>query len=276
VLRGLGAVGIRLLAFTLTLSILLLWEWGAPARRRALSRGTRWSTNFLLGAVGTGLASLVPPAGAVGAALLAARHGIGLFNAAPLPLFVATLASVALLDVSVYLQHRLFHEANWLWRVHRVHHADPELDVSTAVRFHPVEILLYLLIKITVVVAFGMPAGAVLAFEVLLNATAMFNHANLSLPRVWERALRVVLVTPAMHRVHHSPIGGEAGSNFGFSVSWWDRLFGTYRAPTPIALGSPALIGLPDAPPQPEHVRFFAVMRMPFRRATTAVPWPRR
>jgi sterol desaturase/sphingolipid hydroxylase (fatty acid hydroxylase superfamily) len=207
---------------------------------------------------------LLLPAGAVGVAMLAAKRHMGLFNHLPLSSCGALVASLLLLDLTIYLQHRLFHALPLLWRAHRVHHADPELDVSTALRFHPVESVLSMLLKAGVVVSFGTPAVAVLIFEVVLNAAAMFNHANASLPPRLERWIRLVMVTPDMHRVHHSTNLAESNRNFGFCVSWWDRLFGSYRMPRKTSLrGS---IGLPDAPAAPEHVRLFPVLAMPFKR----------
>ncbi len=167
--------------------------------------------------------------GAMGVALLAEARGWGLFNAFGIPTWVAVPAGVILLDLAIYLQHVLFHAVPALWRLHRMHHADLEFDVTTGVRFHPVEILLSMVIKLGVVAALGAPALAVLTFEVLLNATSMFSHGNVSLPAGLDRVLRWIVVTPEMHRVHHSVKAHETNSNFGFNLPWWDRLFGTYR-----------------------------------------------
>jgi sterol desaturase/sphingolipid hydroxylase (fatty acid hydroxylase superfamily) len=172
---------------------------------------------------------LLFPAAAVGAALLAEAHGLGLFQVINAPGVVAVLVSVIVLDLVIYLQHRLFHAVPLLWRLHRVHHADLEFDVTTGVRFHPLEIILSMFIKIGAVAALGAPAVAVLVFEVLLNATTMFNHANIKVPQPLDRFVRLVVVTPDMHRVHHSVRREETGSNFGFSLPWWDWVFRTYR-----------------------------------------------
>ena len=162
--------------------------------------------------------------------MIAQDNGWGLFNIIDLPSWVAILLSVIVLDLVIYLQHVIFHAVPALWRLHRMHHADLEFDVTTGLRFHPVEILLSMGVKLAVVVALGPPAVAVLIFEVLLNATAMFNHSNIRLPPFADRVLRLVLVTPDMHRVHHSVRPEETNSNFGFNLPWWDRLLGTYKA----------------------------------------------
>jgi sterol desaturase/sphingolipid hydroxylase (fatty acid hydroxylase superfamily) len=163
-------------------------------------------------------------------AFLAQRNGWGLFNLVPLPAWITIPVAVLLLDLIIYGQHVVFHAVPVLWRLHRMHHADLEFDVTTGVRFHPGEFVLSMLIKLAAVAALGVPPTAVLVFEVLLNATSMFNHGNVRIPSGLDRGLRLVLVTPDMHRVHHSIDRRETDSNFGFNVSWWDRLFGTYRA----------------------------------------------
>ncbi len=200
-------------------------------RRRAAGRWRRWPNNLGIVVVDTLVLRLLFPTAAVGVALAAeARGGVGLLPWLGLPAPLAVLAAVVLLDLAIYLQHVLFHAVPALWRLHRMHHADLDFDVTTGLRFHPGEILLSMAIKLAVVVALGAPAVAVLLFEVLLNATAMFNHANLRLPPRLDRALRLLLVTPDMHRVHHSVVRRETDSNFGFNLALWDRLFGTYRA----------------------------------------------
>jgi sterol desaturase/sphingolipid hydroxylase (fatty acid hydroxylase superfamily) len=255
---------IRLIAFATILVLLVLWErWAAiPAAR--ISPARRWSSNCAMGALDTFIVRLVFPAGAVTAAMLAAKQHMGLFNHLPFTGSGALIASLVLLDLAIYLQHRLFHALPWLWRIHRVHHADPEVDVSTALRFHPIESVLSMLLKTGMVVCFGMPAVGVLTFEIVLNAAAMFNHANVSIPPPWERWIRFAIVTPEMHRIHHSTRSANANRNFGFSVSWWDRLFGSYRGP--VRAEPRSSVGLPDAPAAPEHVRLSWLLLMPFRR----------
>ena len=220
---------IRLSVFAAVLVAMALLEHAFPRRPQRLA-WRRWPSNLGLVALSSVLLRLVAPAGAVGVAVWAEGRGIGLFPALGLPGWMAGAASVVLLDLLVYLQHRVFHAVPLLWRLHRVHHADPELDASSGLRFHPVEILLSLGIKAVAVVALGAPPEAVLVFEVLLNATSLFNHANLALPAWLDRPLRLVLVTPDMHRVHHSEVRAEMDSDFGFCLSCWDRGFGTYVA----------------------------------------------
>lgn len=226
-------------------AMLALWEWHAPHRPREALRGGRWLGNLGLLAVDLILVRLVAPTAAVGAALLAARHGWGLLSLLRMPYWPAALVSVVLLDLVIYAQHMAFHHVPGLWRLHRVHHTDTELDVTTGLRFHPLEILLSLAIKVAAVLALGAPALAVVAFEVLLNATAMFNHSNVALPPRIEPLVRWLIVTPQMHEVHHSAERHETDSNFGFNLPWWDRLFGTYCA-APAAGHDKVVIGLPD------------------------------
>ena len=190
----------------------------------------RWTNNLGLVVIDTIVLRLSFPILAVGLAVIAQDRGWGLFNVIEAPGWVAILVSIIVLDLVIYLQHVMFHAVPALWRLHRMHHADLEFDVTTGLRFHPVEILLSMGIKLAVVMALGPPAVAVLIFEVLLNATAMFNHSNIRLPMLVDRFLRLIVVTPDMHRVHHSIIPEETNSNFGFNLPWWDRLLGTYKA----------------------------------------------
>ncbi|MCB1435860.1 MAG: sterol desaturase family protein [Rhodobiaceae bacterium] len=234
---------VRLGAFCLVLAVMALWEALAARRPQAISRRARWPGNLGIVAIDTLALRLVFPLAAAGAALAAEQGGWGLFNAIAMPRWMAFAASVALLDLTIYLQHVLFHAVPALWRLHRMHHADLEFDVTTGLRFHPVEILLSMVIKLAVVTALGAPAVAVLVFEVLLNATAMFNHGNVRLPVRLDGWLRLLVVTPDMHRVHHSALVRETNSNFGFNLPWWDRLFGTYRA-QPLAGHAGMTIGL--------------------------------
>ncbi len=221
---------LRLAVFLGVLVVMAGWELAAPRRRQEIPRVLRWTNNLALVVVDTIILRLTFPILAVGLAMMAEARGWGLFNVLDLPLWLAVLLSILLLDLAIYLQHVLFHAVPGLWRLHRMHHADLEFDVTTGLRFHPVEIVLSMVIKLAVVAALGAPAVAVLLFEVLLNATALFNHANIRLPGGLDRVLRWVVVTPDMHRVHHSVIPAETNSNFGFNLPWWDRLLGTYRA----------------------------------------------
>jgi sterol desaturase/sphingolipid hydroxylase (fatty acid hydroxylase superfamily) len=209
-------------------ALMAVWEGLAPLRQRAVSRGLRWSNNLALVMLDSLIVRLVFPVTAVGFATLAGERGWGLFNLIELPFWLAVALSLLLLDLIIYLQHRLFHAVPLLWRLHRVHHADTEFDVTTALRFHPGEMLVSMGIKLAAIGALGPPALAVLVFEIVLNGAAMFNHANVALPARLERVLRLVLVTPDMHRIHHSTQPQEFNRNFGFNLPWWDRLLGSY------------------------------------------------
>ena len=219
---------IRLVAFLGVLAAMALWEIAAPRRRRDIPRVIRWTNNLALVVLDTIILRLTFPILAVGLAVMAEERGWGLFNAIEVPFWVALVVSMLLLDLAIYLQHVMFHAVPGLWRLHRMHHADLDFDATTGLRFHPVEILISMGVKLAVVAALGPPAIAVLLFEILLNATALFNHANINLPRPVDRVLRWVVVTPDMHRVHHSVDPRETNSNYGFNLPWWDRLLGTY------------------------------------------------
>jgi sterol desaturase/sphingolipid hydroxylase (fatty acid hydroxylase superfamily) len=221
---------IRLGAFLGIFALMALWEFAAPRRARSVSRWVRWPNNLAITAINTVLVRVIFPTAAVGLALLAEARGWGLLNAVALPSWLKVAAAVVALDLVIYLQHVMLHAVPAFWRLHRMHHADLDFDVTTGARFHPVEILLSMLIKLAVVAALGAPPLAVLIFEVLLNATSMFNHSNVKMPKALDRVLRWLVVTPEMHRVHHSILPHETNSNFGFNAPWWDRLFGTYRA----------------------------------------------
>jgi sterol desaturase/sphingolipid hydroxylase (fatty acid hydroxylase superfamily) len=221
---------IRLAAFGGVFAVMAAWEAIGPRRIRAIGRAWRWPGNLGIVVVDTLLVRILFPTTAVGVALFGEIRGFGLFNVLAPPRWVAVVASVVMLDLAIYLQHVLFHAVPALWRLHRMHHADLEFDVTTGLRFHPFEILLSMAIKLAVVGAIGAPPAAVLIFEILLNATSMFNHSNVRIPSGVDRLLRRLVVTPDMHRVHHSILSRETNSNFGFNLPWWDRLFGTYRA----------------------------------------------
>lgn len=221
---------IRISFFLGILLAMAAWEVAAPRRRREIPRLLRWTNNLGVVVVDTILVRFIFPIMAVGLALMAEERGWGLLNVFEAPAWIAFVVSVLALDLAIYLQHVMFHATPALWRLHRMHHADLEFDVTTGLRFHPVEILLSMGIKLAVVAVLGPPAVAVLIFEVLLNATSMFNHGNVRIPLGLDRVLRWVVVTPDMHRVHHSIQPTETNSNFGFNLPWWDRLLGTYRA----------------------------------------------
>ena len=220
---------IRLGFFFGVLGIMAMWEIITPRRTLVVSKSLRWINNLGIVFLNTAILRLIFPAAAVGMAALAETQGWGIFNYLQIPYWFVVIASVIMLDAVIYFQHVLVHAVPILWRLHRVHHADLDFDVTTGTRFHPIEIILSMLIKFAAIVVLGPPIVAVLIFEVLLNATSMFNHANVRMPLGVDRVLRLFIVTPDMHRVHHSIEDDETNSNFGFNFPWWDRLFGTYR-----------------------------------------------
>jgi sterol desaturase/sphingolipid hydroxylase (fatty acid hydroxylase superfamily) len=220
---------LRLGCFAGVLLAMAAWELIAPRRTLTASKALRWGSNIGLVFVSSLVLRLIAPLGAVGVAIAAEELGWGLFNVASIPIWLAIISSVLALDFAIYLQHVMFHAVPILWRLHMVHHADHDVDVTTGLRFHTLEILLSLGIKTGVILLMGPPAVAVLIFEVLLNATSMFNHSNAAMTLGMDRVLRWLVVTPDMHRVHHSHHANETNSNFGFNLPWWDRLFGTYR-----------------------------------------------
>ena len=223
-------LAIRSSAFLAVFAAMALWEVLAPRRALTLPKRARWTANLSLVALDSVIVRIAFPAAAVGVAAMAVDRGWGLLALLEIPTWVAVLGSVVLLDLAVYLQHVVFHAVPALWRLHLVHHADIDFDLTTGLRFHPIEIVLSMVFKVAVVVALGAPVLGVLVFELVLNATSMFNHGNVRMAVGIDRILRAALVTPDMHRVHHSVLREEANSNFGFCLSWWDRLLGTYHA----------------------------------------------
>ncbi|MDH3342672.1 MAG: sterol desaturase family protein [Gammaproteobacteria bacterium] len=220
---------IRLSFFAGMLLIMAIWEIMAPRRALTVSKTVRWVNNLGLVFFNSFVARIVLPATAVGVAKVAAENDWGLFNLVDVPIWLAVLVSVVIMDFVIYLQHIMVHAVPVLWRLHRVHHADLDYDVTTGARFHTLEIILSMLIKFATILLLGPSVVAVIIFEVLLNAMAMFNHGNVGLPKTLDKLLRWFIVTPDMHRVHHSIEDDETNSNFGFNLSCWDRLFGTYR-----------------------------------------------
>jgi sterol desaturase/sphingolipid hydroxylase (fatty acid hydroxylase superfamily) len=265
---------IRLGAFLTVFIAVALWEVLAPRRRQDFGRTVRWPHNFGLLLVDVILLRVLAPGVSVAVAMTAEAGGWGLLNAVPLPAWIAIPVGVVLLDLAIYFQHVMFHAVPTLWRLHRVHHADLDFDVTTGIRFHPLEILISTAIKCAVVAATGAPAVSVLAFEVLLNATAMFNHANASVPERVERWLRWLVVTPDVHRVHHSVQYEESSSNFGFNLPWWDRLFDTYRAQP--KMGHAAMTIGVDAFRSPEDLRLDRLLMQPLRDTPGQYPINRR
>ncbi|MWD26562.1 sterol desaturase family protein [Aquicoccus sp. SCR17] len=260
------ADSIRLAAFLGLFALFALAEAARPRRDRALGRWTRWRTNWgvlLGGQVALRLLALALPLLAVGAALDAEAAAWGLFNVTPWPAWLEVTLAVIVLDLAIWAQHLAMHRVPWLWRLHRVHHADRDVDVTTALRFHPGEIALSMLWKVGVVYALGASALAVVIFEIVLNGLAMFNHANLGLSARSDALLRRVVVTPDMHRVHHSVHRDEHNRNYGFCLSAWDHLFRTYRAqPQGGHRGMTLGLEWQDASP----ARLFWSLALPFRR----------
>ena len=243
---------LRLSCFVGILLIMLGWEQASPRRAPSTPRRARRLVNLGLVVIDAALLWLLLPAAAVGASLFAGAHGWGLFNTVAAPTWLAAVAAVVALDLAVWAQHVAMHKIGSLWRLHRVHHSDLDFDSTTGIRFHPLEILLSTIYKAMVVVALGAPVAAVLAFEILLNASSLFAHGNVRLPPALDRTLRWIVVTPDMHRVHHSVRRQETDSNYGFNLSVWDRLFGTYRA-QPRAGHDGMIIGLPEFRRSPEQ-----------------------
>ncbi|MCB1868427.1 MAG: sterol desaturase family protein [Gammaproteobacteria bacterium] len=224
---------IRLSLFLGVFALIAAWEILFPRRKLSVSKALRWANNIGLVILNTFILRLLFPAAAVGVAVLAQQQGWGVLNYHPLPFTLSVAIAVVTMDFVIYLQHVMVHAIPLLWRLHRVHHADLDYDVTTGSRFHTLEIILSMLIKFATIMVLGPPVVAVVIFEVVLNASAMFNHGNIYLPEKVDRFLRLLLVTPDMHRVHHSVHAPLTNSNFGFCLPWWDRLFGTYVAQPP-------------------------------------------
>ncbi len=269
--EGLIRVGFFLGVFAL----MAWWEIIAPRRPLLVSKLRRWLSNIGIVALNTVLLRLIFPAAAIGATLFAAERGWGVLNYLSFPGAIDVLVSILVLDLAIYLQHVMFHAVPAFWRLHRVHHADLDFDVTTGARFHPIEILLSMCIKFGVIFALGPPVLGVLIFEVLLNATSMFNHANVSMPDSVDARLRWLVVTPDMHRVHHSVKRHETNSNFGFNLPWWDRLFGTYRA-QPDGGHTAMTIGIDTFRDVGVCVDLPRMLWIPFRRDTGVYPIGRR
>ena len=234
---------IRLSCFFGIFILIAVWEWIMPRRSLTTSKGRRWFANLGIVFLNSALVRVAIPVLPVGLALLAQEEGWGLLNFLALPFPVKVIAGIVLLDLVVYLQHVMFHAVPILWRLHMMHHADLDYDLTTGLRFHPVEIIISMGIKLAAVAAIGPSVFTVILFEILLNGLATFNHGNIYIPYAIDRVLRFFVVTPDMHRVHHSVTIRETNSNFGFNMPWWDRLFGTYRA-QPVAGHEGMTIGL--------------------------------
>jgi sterol desaturase/sphingolipid hydroxylase (fatty acid hydroxylase superfamily) len=255
---------IRVAFFLLVFAVIGVWEVVAPRRALTASKAMRWTSNLGIVVLNTLLLRLAFPLAAAGMAAFAAANGWGLLNYFQVPVWLAVPIAVIAMDFVIWLQHVMVHAVPALWRLHRVHHADLDYDVTTGSRFHPIEIGLSMLIKFATIAVLGPPVLAVVVFEVLLNATAMFNHGNIRLPRSLDRVLRWFVVTPDMHRVHHSIEDDESNSNFGFNLPWWDRLFGTYKD-QPRAGHAAITIGISDHRDPKEVARLGGMLLLPFR-----------
>lgn len=245
-----------------------LWEVLAPRRASSVSKGLRWTNNLALVFLNTLLVRVLFPTAAVGLALRGAQHEWGMLNQVNLPEGLHIFVGLVALDLAIYLQHVMFHAVPALWRLHRMHHADLDFDVTTGARFHPLEILLSMLIKFSVIAALGPPAIAVLIFEVVLSTTAVFNHSNVRIALTIDRVLRWFIVTPDMHRIHHSVDPNETNSNFGFNLSVWDRLLGTYRR-QPDAGHAAMTIGIAEYRDSKQVSRLDGMLLLPFVGAVT-------
>jgi sterol desaturase/sphingolipid hydroxylase (fatty acid hydroxylase superfamily) len=255
---------IRLGFFVGIFTLVAIWELVAPRRALTVSKALRWSSNFGLVVLNTLLLRLIFPVAAVGVAAFCATNGWGALNHFQVPFWLAVPLAVIAMDFVIWLQHVMVHAVPMLWRLHRVHHADLDYDLTTGSRFHPIEIALSMLIKVATITVLGPPVVAVVIFEVLLNAAAMFNHGNIRLPASVDRVMRWFIVTPDMHRVHHSVEDDETNSNFGFNLPWWDRLLGTYRE-QPRAGQIGMTIGIHGHTDLREVARLDGMLLMPFK-----------
>ena len=265
---------VRLSAFLGVFVLVALWELAAPRRRLQISRTVRWTSNIAIVVLDTIILRLVFPVAATGVAAVVGASGWGLFNALEWPLWIEVVAAVVMLDLVIYWQHVIFHAVPGLWRLHMVHHADLDFDLTTGVRFHPFEVLLSMIVKIAAIGVLGPAPLAVILFEILLSATSIFNHGNIVLPSGLDRLARLIVVTPDMHRVHHSVIASETNRNFGFNLPWWDRMFGTYRA-QPAAGHETMTIGLAQFR-EPRLQWLWHMLALPFTGAGGEYPFVRR
>lgn len=257
-------VVVRLSIFLVVFAVFAVWGLLAPRRKRLYSMSVRWLNNLSIGLINVVVTRVFVPITLVFVAASAESSNIGLLNQVELPITLSIVIAFLLLDLAIYIQHLVFHKVHFLWRLHRMHHADLDFDVTTGIRFHPIEIVISLGIKMLVVLVIGAPYMAVLIFEVILNATSLFNHANIRIPKSIDKILRVFVVTPDMHRVHHSAVPTETNSNFGFNLPWWDYLFKTYCA-QPKAGHENMTIGL-EYFRSPSELRLDRLLLQPFRK----------
>lgn len=257
-------VAIRAGVFFGVLILMAVWEVLAPRRASTISKVVRWGNNLGLVVFNSILLRFIFPTAAVGVAIFVSEHNWGLLNYVQLPSFAAAAISIVVLDFVIYFQHVLMHAIPALWRLHRVHHADLDYDFTTGVRFHPLEIIVSMLIKFVAILILGPPVAAVVIFEIILNASSMFNHGNIKLPAALDRILRLLIVTPDMHRIHHSVEKDESNRNFGFNLSLWDRFFGTYRR-QPRAGHEEMVVGIQNYRELRDVTSIHGLLLLPFR-----------
>jgi sterol desaturase/sphingolipid hydroxylase (fatty acid hydroxylase superfamily) len=260
-----NASALRLTIFLSVFAVMALLEAYKPAREAVLNRKQRWMGNLSMVVLGAVVARLLLPATLLGLSSWAASEGVGLFNSigGVLPFAVVVILCVLIQDVVIYWQHRLFHTVPVLWRIHKMHHADSHVDTTTGLRFHPIEIALSLCIKAAVVVLFGVPALAIVIFEIALNAFSLFNHANIRLPEKWDKRVSTILVTQRLHRIHHSQAKQHSNTNYGFSVTWWDKLFNSFTSQSRVN-DATFEIGQKDIPAVKENASVLALLKQPF------------
>jgi sterol desaturase/sphingolipid hydroxylase (fatty acid hydroxylase superfamily) len=257
-------VAIRAGVFFGVLILMAVWEVFAPRRASTISKVVRWGNNLGLVVFNSILLRFIFPTAAVGVAIFVSEHNWGLLNFLHLPPLISVAISIVVLDFVIYFQHVLMHAIPALWRLHRVHHADLDYDFTTGVRFHPLEIIVSMLIKFVAILILGPPVAAVVIFEIILNASSMFNHGNIKLPAALDRILRLLIVTPDMHRIHHSVEKDESNRNFGFNLSWWDHLFDTYRQ-QPRAGHEEMVVGIQNYRELRDVTSIHGLLLLPFR-----------
>lgn len=261
---------IRLISFFTIFALIAIWEFAAPLRSLTTPKPQRWFSNLTIVILNTLVVRLFFSTTVVGFAGIVSQNGWGFLNLLDWPNWLAGIVAVVVLDFILYLQHMMLHAVPFLWRFHMMHHADLDVDVTTGIRFHPLEIVVSMIIKLAAVALIGASPRAVITFEILLNATSMFNHGNVRMPRGLDRILRWMVVTPDMHRVHHSVIREETNSNFGFNLPWWDRLLGTYR-PAPEKGQTDMTLGLNQFR-DPSRLTLPWMLALPFMGATGSYP----
>lgn len=262
---------IRLIFFLGVLALIASWEFLWPRRKQLFTRAERWPSNIGIVVLNTLILRIIFPTAAAGVADYASANQLGVLNQYNFGATFEIILAILVLDAAIYFQHVMFHAVPLFWRLHRMHHADPDFDVTTGARFHPVEIILSMLIKFAVIIFLGPAVIAVIIFEILLNATAMFNHGNISIPLNIDKYLRLIVVTPDMHRVHHSIDMAETNSNFGFNLPWWDRLFGTYKA-QPLAGHEDMTIGLVTMTEKQQITKLSGMLLIPFKKEDHVYP----